>query len=160
MNEQNRLDQNYFNESQLDYNRFSDNRSYYSNLYNAALDWATNDANADYSNRFNEYQQRVSEDQWAKNYQLEKDQLAASKAANDQSAELANLNYYKANYEIGNGIEPVTRGGRGNTGNGGYKVLGETYSTRGKAEEALAKYLDKMGLSEAQINAIYDRLGM
>ena len=92
VNEQNRLDQNYFNESQLDYNRFSDNRSYYSNLYNAALDWATNDANADYSNRFNEYQQRVSEDQWAKNYQLEKDQLAASKAANDQSAKIAELN--------------------------------------------------------------------
>ena len=91
-NEQNRLDQNYFNESQFDYNRFSDNRSYYSNLYNAALDWATNDANADYSNRFNEYQQRVSEDQWAKNYQLEKDQLAASKAANDQSAKIAELN--------------------------------------------------------------------
>lgn len=152
-NEQNRLDQNYYNESQLDYSKFSDNRNHYTSLYNAALDWATSDANTDYSNRFNAYQQQVSEDQFDRN-------LAVQKEANDQSSKLAELNYYKANYEIGNGIEPVTRGSRGNTGNGGYKVLGEIYNSREKAEQALAKYLDKMGLSDAQINAIYDRLGM
>lgn len=155
--EQSRLDQNYFNESQLDYSKFSDTRDYYAGLYDAALDWATSDANTDYANRFSAYQQQVSENQWAKSYALEQAQLKAQKEANDQSAE---LNYYKANYEIGNGIEPVTIGGRGNIGNGGYKVLGKTYSTREKAEEALAKYLDEMELSDAQINAIYDRLGM
>ena len=82
--EQNRLDQNYYNESQLDYSKFSDNRDHYTSLYNAALDWATSDANTDYSNRFNAYQQQVSEDQFNRN-------LAATKAANDQSKTIASL---------------------------------------------------------------------
>lgn len=89
--EQNRLDQNYYNEANLDYNKFTDNRSYYTDLYNTALTWATNDANTDYSNRFAEYQQGVSEEQWAKNYALQQAQLAETKRANDQSAAIAAL---------------------------------------------------------------------
>ena len=80
--------------------------------------------------------------------------IAALESENSQ------INYYKAIAEIGSGIKPVTVGSRGNTGNGGYSVLGKTYKTLDAAEKALAKYLDGLNLSEKQIVAIYEKLGM
>lgn len=97
--EQTRLDSNYFDESNMDYSRFSDNRNYYANLYNAAVEQAINDSNTDYNNAFARYQQQIAEDQWAqqfaetqrqnqianeqweKNYALQKASAAASKVS-------------------------------------------------------------------------------
>lgn len=143
----------YNNERTFDYNKYSSDRDYYNTAYNNERTYDYGQYSDAYNRAFDQYQQNQA-DYWnQKNYELQSDKA-------DQSAKLAELNYYKANYEIGNGIEPVTRGRRGNTGNGGYKVLGKIYNSREKAEEALAKYLEKMELSDAQINAIYDRLGM
>lgn len=143
----------YNNERTFDYNKYSSDRDYYNTAYNNERTYDYGQYSDAYNRAFDQYQQYQA-DYWnQKNYELQSEKA-------DQSAKLAELNYYKANYEIGNGIEPVTRGSRGNTGNGGYKVLGKIYNSREKAEEALAKYLEKMELSDAQINAIYDRLGM
>lgn len=143
----------YNNERTFDYNKYSSDRDYYNTAYNNERTYDYGQYSDAYNRAFAQYQQNQA-DYWnQKNYELQSEKA-------DQSAKLAELNYYKANYEIGNGIEPVTRGSRGNTGNGGYKVLGKIYNSREKAEEALAKYLEKMELSDAQINAIYDRLGM
>ncbi len=88
------------------------------------------------------------------NADAEKEAAVAKVTANSE------VNYYKALLELGDGIETITRGRRGNTGNGGYKVLGKIYKTREDAENALADYLDTMDLSRDQIEDIYYKLGI
>lgn len=162
--EQNRLDQNYYNESQLDYSKFSDNRDHYTSLYNAALDWATSDANTDYANRFSAYQQQVSEDQWAKNYALEQAQLKAQKEANNQSSTIASLKEQLAQKNA-NSINADTMN---NTYYPKFKQIYEKYVGKygvqngsPKAWEEIEKKInsaaDEGKISEAEYNYLMDR---
>lgn len=170
--EQSRLDSNAYNEANLDYSKFTDNRDYLAKLYSTALDWATNDANTDYNNRFNEYQQKVSEDQWNKSYKLSKAQANQSATIAALQDEVKQNNYYKAIANVGEVAkvkQPVRRSRDGQyyyVGNkkyddyekakeaAKYEYNGKTYDTY---EDAIAAYLDSFGLSEAQINDIYTR---
>ena len=102
----------------------------------------------------------IADQQWQKEYNLQSDLSSYQKKIAALESENSQINYYKAIAEIGSGIKPVTVGSRGNTGNGGYSVLGKTYKTLDAAEKALAKYLDGLNLSEKQIVAIYEKLGM
>ncbi len=91
-NEQNRLDQNAYNEASMDWTKFSDDRNYYNSRYNTALDWATNDANTDYANQFAIYQQQKADEQWAQ-------EMAMQRAANNQSAKIAELSKQNASLQ-------------------------------------------------------------
>lgn len=173
--EQSRLDSNAYNEANLDYSKFTDNRDYLAKLYSTALDWATNDANTDYNNRFNEYQQKVSEDQWNKSYNLSKAQANQSATIAALQDELKQDNYYKA---IANIDEVPTEKfkarrvkrdgewcwvvGKKKYSNYTDALDAEKYMYNGKAydtyEDAVSAYLDTYDLSEAQINDIFDRL--
>ena len=146
-----------YGESQDAYNRWNADRSRADSLYQAALDYATNESNTAYNNalslaQYNEqmaYQKErdaIADKQWQMNYDLSKRSGGSGGSASAENQ----AKYYQALYEIGDGITKVTRGKRGNTGNGGYSVLGETYSSYAKAEKALTDYLDKMNLTDAQ----------
>lgn len=165
-------------ENQDAYNKWNADRSRADSLYAAALDYATNEANTAYNNAYNlaqyneqmAYQKErdaIADEQWNKNYALQQQSAAASRAASNQSAKIAELQgqlgYYQALAELGGGIEykQVTRGNRGNTGNGSYyTALGKSFNTRKEAEDAVAKYLDKLNLSNEQILDIYAKLGI
>ena len=76
--EQARLSDAYNNERTFDYNKFTSDRDYYNNAYN-------NERSYDYGQYSDaQYQQKVSENQWAKNYALQKSQA-------DQSSTIASL---------------------------------------------------------------------
>lgn len=96
-NEDSRLSQKYYNEANMDYDRFSSDRDYYTTAYNnertfdydkftANRDYYTNLYNNErtydyglyddaYNRAFAAYQQKVSEDQFAKNLAFEKAQF-------------------------------------------------------------------------------------
>lgn len=160
--------QNAFSEYSTTYNtnlnKLTSDRDYYSNDYNNVYnrDYNTWNDNRTYdtSQYWNEYNAGYQAEQDAIANSLAQAQLNESIRANRASEDAAKVNYYKALAELGDGIKPITRGSRGNTGNGGYSVLGSTYKTRDEAEEALAKYLDDLNLSETQITAIYQKFGM
>ena len=171
--------QNAFNEYSTEYNtnlsRLTADRDYYTtdynNIYNRDYTTWNDQRTYDTSQYWNEHNAGYTAEQDAIANQLARDQLNEQIRANKASEAIARAkssggsgdsttNYYKALAELGNGIQPVTRGGRGNTGNGGYSVLGSTYKTRDEAEKALTKYLDKLNLSDTQIIAIYEKLGM
>lgn len=173
--EQSRLDSNAYNEANLDYSKFTDNRDYLAKLYSTALDWATNDANTDYNNRFNEYQQKVSEDQWDKSYKLSKAQANQSATIAALQDEVKQDNYYKAIANIDEVPTEKLKARRVKRDGEWCWVVGkkkynnytdaldaEKYMYNGKAydtyEDAVSAYLDTYDLSEAQINDIFDRL--
>ena len=155
-----RLQDAYYNEKNFDYSKFSADRDFYNNAYNNERTYDYGQYTDAYNRAFGQYQQGVAEDQWQKSYDLQSDLSNYQKQIEALENEISKTNYYKAIAEIGDGIKPVTVGNRGNTGNGGYHVLGKNYKTLDAAEKALAKYLDGLDLSETQINAIYEKLGM
>lgn len=85
------------------YNRLVANRDYYGNAYDSAYnkdytEWNDN-RTYDTSQYWNEYnsgyqaeRDRISDEQWQKNYKLEQAQLAAQKESNNQSSTIASLN--------------------------------------------------------------------
>lgn len=154
----------YNNKYNADLTRLSADRDYYNQKYNDLsksdyskyVDYLTSNN----ENYWNEYKQGYQEFNDNRNYELQSDLSSYQKRIASLEDEVGKTNYYKAMAEIGDGIQPVTRGSRGNTGNGGYSVLGSTYKSLDEAEKALAKYLDDLNLSEPQIIAIYEKLGM
>ena len=74
----------YYNEKNFDYNKFSTDRSFYTDAYNNERTYDYGQYSDSYDRAFGQYQQKTSEDQWQKNYNLEK-----TKA--DQSAEIERL---------------------------------------------------------------------
>ena len=82
--EQARLADAYNNERTFDYNKFSSDRDYYNTAYNNERTYDYGQYSDAYNRAFAQYQQQVSEDQWLKDYNLEK-----TKA--DQSATIASL---------------------------------------------------------------------
>lgn len=155
-----RLQDAYYNEKNFDYSKFSADRDFYNNAYNNERTYDYGQYTDAYNRALGEYQQDVAEQQWQKSYDLQSDLSNYQNQIESLKNEISKTNYYKAIAEIGDGIKPVTVGNRGNTGNGGYHVLGKNYKTLDAAEKALAKYLDGLDLSETQINAIYEKLGM
>lgn len=155
-----RLQDAYYNEKNFDYSKFTSDRDFYNNAYNNERTYDYGQYTDAYNRAFGQYQQDVAEQQWQKSYDLQSDLSNYQKQIEALENEISKTNYYKAIAEIGDGIKPVTVGNRGNTGNGGYHVLGKNYKTLDAAEKALAKYLDGLDLSETQINAIYEKLGM
>ena len=81
-NEANRLSDRYYNESNLDYSRFVDNRDYYSNQYNNERSYDYGQYTDAYNRAFANYQQGVSESQYAKNLALQQQQLSETIRAN------------------------------------------------------------------------------
>lgn len=155
-----RLQDAYYNEKNFDYSKFTSDRDFYNNAYNNERTYDYGQYTDAYNRALGEYQQDVAEQQWQKSYDLQSDLSNYQNQIESLKNEISKTNYYKAIAEIGDGIKPVTVGNRGNTGNGGYHVLGKNYKTLDAAEKALAKYLDGLDLSETQINAIYEKLGM
>lgn len=74
----------------LDYTKFSDNRTYYTNAYNNERSYDYGQYSDAYSRAFQNYQQQVSENQWAKQYALQQAQLNEQIRANKASEALAN----------------------------------------------------------------------
>ena len=81
-NEANRLSDRYYNESNLDYSRFVDNRDYYTNQYNNERSYDYGQYTDAYNRAFANYQQGVSESQYAKNLELQQQQLSETIRAN------------------------------------------------------------------------------
>ena len=81
-NEANRLSDRYYNESNLDYSRFVDNRDYYTNQYNNERSYDYGQYADAYNRAFANYQQGVSESQYAKNLALQQQQLSETIRAN------------------------------------------------------------------------------
>ena len=166
-----------------DYNKYSDNRNFDYGVYSDNRNLAYTQYDSDRKLAYDDYRDTIADEQWNKtfeqalaefNYQKERDAVADEqwqKSYNLQSDvssyqkkiaaledEAGKVNYYKAIAEIGDGIEQSSLGGRGNTVT--YKVLGKSYRSLAEAEKALAKYLDDLDLSDTQVNAIYEKLGM
>lgn len=95
--EQARLSDAYNNERTFDYNKFSSDRDYYNTAYNNERTYDYGQYSDAYNRAFAQYQQQVSEDQWLKDYNLEK-----TKA--DQSATIASLNAQLDEYK--NKVKP------------------------------------------------------
>ena len=161
----------YNNKYNANLTKLTSDRDYYSKNYSdvydreykSYVDYITNNNDSywnEYSTGYQAERDAVEDAQWQKEYDLQKDLSSYQKRIAALEDENSKVNYYKAIAEIGNGIKPVTVGGRGNTGNGGYSVLGKNYKTLDAAEKALATYLDDLNLSETQIIAIYEKLGM
>ena len=72
--EQSRLDTNAYNEANLDRSMWESDRTYKTELYNTALDWATNNENTLYTDSFNKAT-------WKEDYALDERQVAASELA-------------------------------------------------------------------------------
>lgn len=89
--EQARLSDAYNNERTFDYSKFSSDRDYYNTAYNNERTYDYGQYSDAYNRAFAQYQQQVSEDQWAKNYALDQAQLAETKRANDQSSTISAL---------------------------------------------------------------------
>ena len=81
-NEANRLSDRYYNESNLDYSRFVDNRDYYTNHYNNERSYDYGQYTDAYNRAFANYQQDVAESQYAKNLELQQQQLSETIRAN------------------------------------------------------------------------------
>ena len=134
----------YSDNRNFDYGVYSDNRNFAYNQYSEDRTLAQTQYNADRSLAYDDYrndiadeqwnqtyqqalaefqyqQERdlVADQQWQKEYDLQKDLSSYQKRIAALEDENSKVNYYKAIAEIGNGIKPVTVGGRGNTGNGG-----------------------------------------
>ena len=146
------------------YDIYNNDRTYYRGIFDSDRDFyntsLNNEKTWNYGLQKDAYDTKIAEEQWQKSYDLQSDLSNYQNQIESLKNEISKTNYYKAIAEIGDGIKPVTVGNRGNTGNGGYHVLGKNYKTLDAAEKALAKYLDGLDLSETQINAIYEKLGM
>ena len=81
-NEANRLSDRYYNESNLDYSRFVDNRDYYTNQYNNERSYDYGQYTDAYNRAFANYQQDVAESQYNKNLELQQQQLSETIRAN------------------------------------------------------------------------------
>ena len=81
-NEANRLSDRYYNESNLDYSRFVDNRDYYTNQYNNERSYDYGQYTDAYNRAFANYQQDVAESQYNKNLALQQQQLSETIRAN------------------------------------------------------------------------------
>ena len=90
-NESNRLSDRYYNESNMDYSRFSDNRDYYTNQYNTERSYDYGQYTDAYNRAFANYQQGVEEDQYAKNLALKQAQFDEQIRLNKFSEELQRL---------------------------------------------------------------------
>lgn len=73
-----RLSDQYYNEANMDYSRFADNRDYLTNYYNTERDTDYGQYSDAYARAFANYQQQVAEQQWAQEYALQQQQLWAS----------------------------------------------------------------------------------
>lgn len=88
-NDVNRATDRYYNESNMDYNRFADNRDFSANAYNNERNFDYGLYSDDYNRAFNEYQQNVDERQFADKmlYQQERDKI--SDAFNEREFQFA-----------------------------------------------------------------------
>lgn len=75
-----RLTDRYYNEANLDYNRFTSDRDYYADMYKNESDREYGQYSDAYNRAFAQYQQSVAEDQWAKEFALQQAQYEASLA--------------------------------------------------------------------------------
>lgn len=76
-----RLSDKYYNESNLDYSRYADNRDYTTNAYNTERTYDYGMYGDAYNRAFTQYQQDVAEKQAAEQLAIQRAQLAASQAA-------------------------------------------------------------------------------
>lgn len=96
-NDVNRATDRYYNESNMDYNRFADSRDFSANVYNNERNFDYGLYSDDYNRAFNEYQQNVDERQFADKmaYQQERDKIADAISA--QELQLARDKFNAAN---------------------------------------------------------------
>lgn len=79
-----RLQDAYYNEKNFDYSKFSTDRDFYNTSYNNERTYDYGQYTDAYNRAFGQYQQGVAEDQWQKEYNLQKSQA-------DQSSTIASL---------------------------------------------------------------------
>lgn len=73
-----RLANAYYNEANMDYNRFADNRDYYATMYNNERNYDYGLYSDAYNRAYSNYQQSVAEDQWQKSFDESNRQWQAS----------------------------------------------------------------------------------
>jgi hypothetical protein len=104
-----RLSDKYYNESNLDYSRYADNRDYHTNEYNTERNYDYGLYSDAYNRAFTEYQQAEAERQAAEELRLKQAQMAQSAAQHRASLE---AQYRSAGYtkdENGNWVAPENR---------------------------------------------------
>ena len=84
-----RLQDAYYNEKDFDYGKFSTDRSYYNDAYNNERTYDYGQYNDAYNRAFGQYQQGVAEEQWQKEYDLQKSQADQSATINSLKQQLA-----------------------------------------------------------------------
>lgn len=102
--EADRLSNKYYNESNLDYSRFSDNRDYYTTQYNNERNYDYGQYTDAYNRAFAKYQQGVSESQYAQN-------LALSKASSSGSSKGIDPLSSKELYEVQTNCDSLMESG-------------------------------------------------
>lgn len=82
-----RLSDKYYNESNLDYSRYADNRDYHTNEYNTERSYDYGMYSDAYNRAFSQYQQAEAERQAAEELRLKQAQMAQSARQHQQSLE-------------------------------------------------------------------------
>ena len=90
-----RLQDAYYNEKNFDYNKFSTDRDYYNTAYNNERTFDYGKYSDSYNRAFGNYQQSVAEDQWQKEYNLQK-------KSSNQSSTIAKLKQQLEDQQITN----------------------------------------------------------
>lgn len=147
-----RLSDRYYNESNLDYSRYADNRDYYTNEYNNERNYDYGLYSDNYNRAFTNYQQDVSEKQSAEQLALQRSQLEQSAAQHQ-----AEMNYkYAALNASKNTTTEKTKFSLDNFD----KETLESYLNDGDLSkyESYVSWLESQGLPESEANALYARL--
>ncbi len=165
-----------------EYGQYRDALNDWNNNYNRLNDAYNTERNFDYGQYSDAYNRAMNNYQFEKNMALDYAKLnKSSESYKDQIDNLISENNYKdALLYIGNGIEEINGIEFKNPANMDvnefvitnatkeknkkvqtqYKFDGKVYATRDAAENALIQKLDEYNLTEAQLNDIFNRLGM
>lgn len=133
----------------LDYTKFADNRTYYTNAYNNERSFDYGQYSDAYNRAFQNYQQQVSENQWAKQYALQQAQLNEQIRANKASEAISRTKI--ASGGSGSGGSTSKSSNLKAPTSGMLETALSTYATGGEA--ALDKYVS--GLNGYDTDLIY-----
>lgn len=161
----------YYNEKNFDYSKFSTDRDFYNNAYNNERTYDYGQYSDAYNRAFGQYQQGVSEKQWQDTYDLQKSQADQSSTIESLKTQLANSLDIKSAKKVEDKIldaatfstkaKAVTRGNRGNTGNGGYKYNGKTYFKYSDyVKEMLNNEYEKGNINDPTLEYLIDKYNL
>ena len=156
----------YNNEAGIERTQWNTDRQYALDAYNSVYNQDYSLYSDSYNRAFQNYQQNVSEEQFNKNYNLQKQQVSASQRQARATEKAAENDYYEALYGVtqlvgGKDIDSYMK----NYFTGNKLYLDPKFGTKyNKEKDRITKevnsFLDKYDLTPQQIGEIYKAIGL